>query len=171
MSLSAPILLLSGLAAWLAAAAPAVADCDPAGPPAAVLGEAPVAFVGLVTGVEGGIATFAVSEVWAGDVGAVAQVRGLTDGAGIVEDDRTWTVGARYLVLPVVDRGALRDHICTATTEWRPELAELRPADARLFPGAPVSLSVPGGVIGVVAAGLVIVAVAGAGIVAFRARD
>lgn len=170
MSLSAPILLLFGLVAWLAAAVPAVADCDPAGPPAAVLGEAAVAVVGRVIALQGGAATFEVSEVWAGELGVIALVQGLTDGAGVVEDDRTWTIGARYLVLPVVDRGALRDHICTATTEWRPELAELRPADARLLPSAPVSPSVSGGVMGVVAAGLVLVAFAGAGIVAFRAR-
>jgi hypothetical protein len=38
------------------------------------------------------------------------------------------SLGQRYLVLPVRFEGALLDNICTATTEWRPELAELRPA-------------------------------------------
>jgi hypothetical protein len=36
-------------------------------------------------------------------------------------------IGVRYLVVPIVDGNVLRDSICSATTEWRPELAALRP--------------------------------------------
>ena len=144
-------LLALAVAGSLAAATPVAADCQMAGPLAAELQTAPVAFVGRVTATEGSAAQFTVAEVWAGDVGREVEIRGLTDRADpplgaqpiappepiISEDDRTWTVGATYLVLPVVDGAVLRDHICTATSEWVPELAELRPAGARvLAPGA-----------------------------------
>src|SRR5688500_13707667 len=127
--------------AWVGLVSPTTADCQLAGPIEEVLPAAPVAFVGTVTEVDGPIATFKVSEVWAGDLGAVVTVRGLFDGvpppdggfgAGFSEDDRQWTVGERYLVVPFIDAGVLRDNQCTATTDWRPQLEALRPADARI---------------------------------------
>jgi hypothetical protein len=120
-------------------AGPVAADCEPAGPIEDELLVASVAFVGTVTQVVGGSAQFAVEEVWAGDVGHEVDVvgggwfapRGGMDARRtVVEDDRTWEVGDTYLVLPVPHEGLLTDNQCTATTEWRPELADLRPADA-----------------------------------------
>ena len=160
--------------AWFALVSPATGDCQLAGPIEEALPAAPVAFVGTVTEVDGPIATFAVSEVWAGDVGDVVTVRGLFDevvppdggfGAGFSEDDRRWTEGATYLVLPFVDAGVLRDNQCTATSEWQPELEALRPADARIVSSAvttetaaqvPVELLLVGGALLLVAAGSVL---------------
>lgn len=132
---AAPILALLALLAI--SPTPVGADCEPAGPPADVLPTAAVAFVGTVTRVTGAVATIAVSEVWAGQVGASVDVYGLRlghphgpDEAPASEDDRVWTVGRTYLVLPSAEGGVLQDNICTATTEWTDDLAELRPADA-----------------------------------------
>lgn len=116
----------------------ASADCAPADPIDQALRTAPVAFVGTVTVSNGPIATIEVREVWAGSVGRTVEVRGSSDGPGFAEDDRTWTDGASYLVLPWVDGDVLRESWCTATTEWRPELAALRPPGATVYePAAP----------------------------------
>lgn len=151
-----------------AAAGPVAADCDLAGPPEEVLPTARIAFVGRAIAVNGPIARFAVIEVWAGQVGEVVEVRGLFDppdpkavGQDVrqrvevidqvariqfSEDDRQWVEGAVYLVIPFVDSGVLRDHICTATTEWTDELAALRPATAQTVeipaPMAPIFIGV-----------------------------
>lgn len=164
------------LLAWLAFAAPAHADCERPGPIDAMLPEAPVAFVGTVVALEGPVATFAVEEVWAGEVGDSVEVRGLFDelggpnagmGAGVSEDDRHWTLGTRYLVLPWVADGVLRDHICTATTEWTSELGSLRPADARVLAAeeAPATVPTP-----ILIAGIGVLLVAAASVLAFRRR-
>ena len=163
------------LALVLLAPARAVADCQPAGPIEQALAGAPVAFVGTVTAVDGPAARFAVAEVWAGSVSASVEVRGLGDGgpdtgfgAGISEDDRHWVDGATYLVVPMVDGGILRDHLCTATTEWRPELDALRPADARILAGEPAPSQAPPAALLVIVAAIAVVA-AGA-FLAFRRR-
>jgi hypothetical protein len=114
----------------LALPAPALADCQPAGPLAQELAQAPIAFVGTVmeTGpaARAGNARIQVEDVWVGNLRETVTVYGLS-GEQVGEDDRTWQIGARYLVLPIVDGNVLRDSICSATTEWRPELAALRP--------------------------------------------
>ncbi|MCC6617579.1 MAG: hypothetical protein IT341_00910 [Chloroflexi bacterium] len=132
-------LIAAAVLAMLAMAPPrASADCQPADPIDQALRTAPVAFVGTVTASDGPIATIEVREVWAGDVGRTVEVRGSSDGPGFAEDDRTWTDGTTYLVLPWVDGDVLRDSWCTATTEWRPELAGLRPPGATVYgPAAP----------------------------------
>jgi len=164
--------------AWLTAAAPALADCDPAGPIEQELPDAPVAFVGVVTEVAVGSARFAVEEIWAGAVGNAVEVLGLgavpgrggpADGVGLLEDDRVWEVGETYLVLPVVHEGALVDHQCTATTTWRDELAHLRPADARIVGTAGLSESAEFPVTPILIA-VVVVAVGVASTIAFRRR-
>jgi hypothetical protein len=164
-------------AAWLLAPSSALADCEPAGPIEQVLAAAPVAFVGTVVATEGPVATFAVTEVWAGEIGESIEVRGVSDevggpdagsGAGFAEDDRHWTEGATYLVVPFVDGAVLRDHICTATTEWRADLEEVRPADARTVTAtdeAPTGVPLP-----VVLVAAMLVAIAGASFLAFRRR-
>jgi hypothetical protein len=126
--------LVAAAATVILTAGPASADCNLPGPLEEELREAPVAFVGVVSRSVGSAATFAVTEVWAGEVGEAVEVRGLVDNpagpAALGEDDRTWVDGGTYLVLPFVDGGVLRDNICTATTEWRDELAALRPDSA-----------------------------------------
>ena len=170
------LLLVAGVG-WLLAAPRVAADCEPAGPLEQVLPKADVAFVGTVTALDGPIATFAVREVWAGEVADTVSVRGFFEAPGgrgaageapFGEDDRSWMAGETYLVVPWVDRGVLRDSICTATTEWSDELAALRPADARFLARPdPGSVSIPGTVIVV---GTVILVIAGASALAFRRR-
>jgi hypothetical protein len=157
--------------AFAALAPPVHADCAVAGPPAEALPTAAIAFVGEVVGVTGPMATFEVREVWAGgDLAQIVEVRGLSDdGANpqaLGEDDRTWTLGTTYLVLPYADGGLLRDSICSATTEWTDDLAALRPADARLVAsssGQDPSIPVPALVIGAA-----VVFLAGMSLLAFR---
>lgn len=149
---------------WLLVAAPAFADCQMAGSVAEELARVRVAFVGTVTEVNGSTATFAVAEVWKGEVGAVTEVGGSFDDGSFGEDDRGWNVGATYLVLPYVDGGSLRDTICSATTEWTDELAALRPAGAEtVAEPAPSGPSVL-----LVGIGLVVVIFAGISWMAFR---
>ena len=161
---------------WLVAAAPVAADCQPAGPIQEALPTAPIAFVGTAAAVEGPVATFAVREVWAGEVPDRVEVQGLADeagvdagfGAGFSEDDRQWTQGETYLVVPFLDGAVLRDSICTSTTEWGPELEALRPADARIVAAEEAGgAAVPAELILV---GAVVLVVAGASVVAFRRR-
>jgi hypothetical protein len=121
--------------------APARADCVPPPPLADAIAEARVVFVGTVTGVLGvSGARFEVEEVWKGSLPGNVEVRGLADGA-LVEFDRQWQIGQRYLVLPRVSGGILRDDLCTATTPWRDELASLRPETAPAGGGGPASLT------------------------------
>lgn len=175
---SLPALILATISA--AAAGPVAADCNLAGPPEEVLPTAQIAFVGRAIEVDGPIARFAVSEVWAGDVGDVVEVHGLLDPvepgakgrdglqpmdrpagrAQLSEDDRQWVEGGVYLVIPFVDGNVLRDHICTATTEWTDELAALRPASAQV-----VQVPTP---IGPVFIGLAAVAILALSILGFR---
>lgn len=136
----APLALLLALPVF---ASPVAADCEPAGPIDAELPDAEVAFVGTVTHVAGGSARFTVTEVWAGTVGREVEVMGLgvvapgrggpEAGTTLVEDDRLWEVGETYLVLPILHEGMLRDHECTATTVWRPELEAFRPQAAEVI--------------------------------------
>lgn len=137
--------------AWLAIAGPVAADCEMAPPLPDALDEAPVAFVGSVAALRGPAATFAVSEVWAGELGPVVEVRGLSERSvgrstvgeqSFVEDDRRWELGETYLVVPIVDGSVLRDSICTATTEWTEDLAAHRPSDA-VFPSTTPSSPMP----------------------------
>lgn len=126
----------AAILAWLALPAPALADCQPAGPLAQEVSEAPVVFVGRVMEIgpaaRAGNARFQVDDVWVGQLRETVTVYGLS-GEQFGEDDRTWQVGARYLVVPIVDGNVLRDSICSATTEWQPELAAIRPVSR---PGA-----------------------------------
>ena len=87
-------------------------------------------------------------------------------GRPLSEDDRTWELGARYLVIPFPDRGVLHDHICTGTELWREELAALRPPGAAQQVGAPTGGSPPPWPMfaGVLAASIMLVA----GVIAFR---
>jgi hypothetical protein len=153
-------------AAWLAVPSTTLADCQPAGPLAQEVGRAPIVFVG--TAVETGVggappAAFRVEEVWVGQLPESVRVRGLADDPAFGEDDRRWREGVRYLVVPIVDGNVLRDGICSATTEWRPDLAALRPATAP----APES---SGGAVPLLPI-VVVVAIAGLAVAAFLGFD
>lgn len=166
------ILPAIGLAlANLAFPAIARADCQPASSVEEALAAAEIAFVGtVVAAVEGeSRAGFSVEEVWVGDLPAATEVRGLRD-AGLSEDDRRWTLGVRYLVIPYVDRGVLRDNICSATVEWRDELAALRPPGAQSPEEGPSGSDdgIPGAVLAVAAAVGVLIVV---GLIAFGRRS
>lgn len=127
------LLQAAGLAVAITALLPgsASADCQPPASIEAALAAAPVVFVGTVTGTLGvSGARLEVVEVWKGSLPGAIEVRGMADGV-LLEDDRSWQVGQRYLVVPRVSGGILRDDICTATTPWRDELAILRPASVR----------------------------------------
>ena len=109
------------------------ADCQSASSTAEALATAEVAFVGTVVAVRDGVpgAFIRVEEVWMGDIPQTVEVRGI-EGASFREDDRIWAEGARYLILPYLDGGVLRDHMCTGTIQWRADLAALAPSDAHL---------------------------------------
>jgi hypothetical protein len=172
-----PPIAIVTLTALLLSSGPALADCQPAAPIEQVLPKADVAFVGTVTTLEGPVATFAVREVWAGEVADTVVVRDLFDdlggvdagfGAGFSEDDRQWTAGETYLVVPWVDGDTLRDNICTATTEWSAELEALRPGNARILTGpGDEGVSIPPALI---LAGAVLGLIAAVSVLAFRRR-
>ena len=177
MTLRITIVVACSLA-WFVIVSPATADCQPAGPLEEALPAAPIVFVGTVSEADGSIATFTVSEVWAGDVGDVVTVRGLFDGvpppdggfgAGFSEDDRQWMEGETYLVVPFIDDGVLRDNQCTATIEWQPELEALRPANARIVAGEVTTEDAPVPVQLILVLGAVLL-VAVASVLAFRRR-
>jgi len=148
--------------------APAAADCELAGPIEVALTDAPVAFVGSAIEVVGSMARFEVHEVWAGVIANGVEVHGLTSGVEFSEDDRRWEAGTRYLVVPFIEGQVLRDSICTATTEWSPELEALRPATARVIGSEPADVvPIPPALL---LAGLVILLLAGAAAFAFRRR-
>jgi hypothetical protein len=145
LAFASALLLASG---GLLAPGRVAADCQPVGSLAEALAGAPVAFVGTVVAADpsGPRAIFQVEEVWAGDLPATVEVRGISDGAGLGEDDRTWQVGSRYLVIPyLADGGVLRDSICSGTAAWRDDLAKLRPPGAETRGAAGSGESDPGG--------------------------
>lgn len=152
-------------ATWLALATPVAADCDMTRSVDDALADGSVVFVGDVASLDGSDATFAVREVWSGDVGPAVTVHGFSDEGQFGEDDRTWTLGATYLVVPHLDRGVLRDNICTPSTSWDASLMELRPADARVVAQAAPPAGPP-----LVVVGMLIAALIGISWFAFRRR-
>lgn len=163
------ILPAIGLAvASVAFPAVARADCQPASSIEEALAAAEIAFVGTVVAAADAAprAAFSVEEVWVGQLAATVDVRGMGDD-GFMEDDRQWTLGVRYLVIPYVEARVLRDNICSATVEWREELAALRPPNAHPPGGPDVITDVPFQLLVVGGAAVLIAAVS---IVAFRYR-
>ena len=127
-----------GLAGAVALAGPAAASCVAPPPLAQAIDEAPAAFVGTVTATSnaGRWAAVEVTEVWAGDVAEVVEVRGGTaDPPGPVgassSVDRIYREGATYLFLPFGGTGdVFRDNACSSTIRFRPGLERFRPGDA-----------------------------------------
>lgn len=167
------------LVATLATATPVAADCGPVGTPAEVLPTAEVAFVGTVTEVDGSLAHFDVLEDWTDTVGDTVDVVGLAhmlprggDPGAMAEDDRSWVAGATYLVIPFVDGELLRDHICSATTEWRDDLAALRPPGVEgVVVGTAPAEAPSGPPLPLLLIGTAAIAVAGVSVLAFRRRS
>ena len=140
--------LASGLmiVAAVGPATPAGASC--AGDPSlarAIAAGGPM-FVGTVVSTTNGDrwATFAVDEVWSGDVADVQVVKAGPPPTGDPESfsassvDRTYQAGVRYLVDAStapgpfdLKPGELADTNCSATTAWVDADAALRPAGAR----------------------------------------
>ncbi|MGH2995082.1 MAG: hypothetical protein ACRDM9_02065 [Gaiellaceae bacterium] len=132
-------------ALWALGAPPvARADCAQLGPLEQTLAAAEVVFVGTVTGLENDsrTATFRVEEVWKGRLGETVVVNG---GASFQEleraesqgyrlftsVDRTFEIGARYLVVPFGTAGkVLADNACSGTQPYRSELDSFRPSAA-----------------------------------------
>lgn len=121
------------LAALLAIPAPALADCAVPPPLEVSLKTADLVFVGTVSGIEadGHSATFEVEEIWRGDVPATVQVAGGENPAQPAEDDRTFELGTKYVVIPSLRDGRLVDSLCSGTTPWDDSYAAIRPVDAR----------------------------------------
>lgn len=131
------------LAASILVAAPGVAVASCAAPPPIdnAMQTADVVFVGAVRATSNGDrwAEVTVQEIWRGpDLPATVVVQGGPEGNMATSVDRSFRVGATYLFFPSVDAasGVLSDTSCSPTTEWTPDLARLRPADARQSLGA-----------------------------------
>jgi hypothetical protein len=143
--------ILAVLAAVLllpAGSAAAQEDCPLIPAPADALASATVAFVGTVTAVadDAQTATFDVGEIWKGtNLADPITVYGVgLSTTGAAAGGRTWTVGTRYLVFPMLDKdGNLLDRGCSPTVEYTPALDALRPTSAHAPQGPPTS-GVPG---------------------------
>jgi len=135
------------LGVLLLAAPTSAATC---GPSEATIAGAGVAFVGTLTFADptGNRGTFAVEEVWKGNVPAVAEVTGATG---------QWTdpsqVGFRFLVLAAASgNGYLVGNGCNVPYLWDVSMIAVRPASAHApsspAPGAglPAPLLILGGV-------------------------
>jgi hypothetical protein len=152
----------------LMSAAPTLASCARPIPIEEAMQSADSVFVGTVTGLSNGErwATVAVDEVWRGpDLAPIVEVHGGPAGNAATSIDRRFAGATRYLFVLSIADGALSDNACSATIEWEPDLAGLRPATARprIAPAPepeaaaafdPASLLLPGAVI--LAAGLVV---------------
>jgi hypothetical protein len=180
-------LSLGATLAMLTAPAVTLADCMQPPPVAEAVKTAEVVFVGTVTETSNrnSWATVQVEDVWKGpDLPAVVLIKGGPGGNAATSVDRTFEVGVKYLFFPLLGNGTepapaidtqigLVDNSCTNTTPWVPELAGLRPADARAPGGAApeasgfdaMSVVVPAGV-ALLVAGLLL----GVGLLA-RGRD
>lgn len=118
----------------------AMASCAEPLPDALAIEQGQTVFVGTVTGLDndGRLATFAVDDVWKGEVSAIAVVNGgpsLAElkeaglGADIATSvDRWYELGARYLVVShEIEDGVYRDNACSATQIYEARLDEFRP--------------------------------------------
>jgi hypothetical protein len=119
------------------AATPALASCatTPSIDEAVLLGD--VVFVGTVTRTENGgrWATVRVEERWSGarSLDDTVEVHGGSEPGTATSIDRAY-VRTRYLFVVRHGDGFLEDDQCTATTQWTPDLARLRPIDVSPAP-------------------------------------
>ncbi len=125
--------------------APARASCAPPLRVPDAVAQSDVVVVGTVTATRsrGRIATVSVDELWKGK-----PTRGFEVYGGPAKDnmatsvDRTYVVGARYLVFayepaahgnPSTFGGTYEDNNCSATQPWKGSLTAYRPADATVI--------------------------------------
>jgi len=99
---------------------------------------ATVVFVGTVTSLTGTVATFQVESIWKGP--NLSDPSDVDGGAIAGEDSRSWQVGSRYLVFPIIDSdGNLVDSGCSPTSVYKAAFDALRPANAFAPQGPPTS--------------------------------
>jgi hypothetical protein len=128
----------------LAAPAPTFASCAIMADIRDAMTSADIIFVGTVTATANRDtwATVTVEDVWRGpDQPAQVLIKGGPAGNAATSVDRTFAVGEKYLFFPYADpAGGISDNSCSSTRVWSPDLAALRPADARAAQGvvAPV---------------------------------
>lgn len=167
---------LVAIAAVILASTSAAASC--AAPPAlgAHLAMADAVFVGTVVELSNADRTAVVSveEIWYGPaLDATVTVHGGPEHAGMATSvDRTYAAGRKYLFAVTVSEGLFEDNSCSATREWTPGLADLRPSDYRQPPrtSEPAETgSLPMGPIAVGAA-LLAILVGGVSVVALWTR-
>lgn len=115
-----------------------LADCMMPPPVEEAAQKAEILFVGTVTETRNhnSWASVVVEEVWRGpDQPAAVTVKGGPEGNMATSVDRFFEVGVKYLFFPYADEtGGLADNSCTNTVQWSADLAQLRPADARIPP-------------------------------------
>lgn len=125
----------AALAVLLFLAPTAHASCAPLPSLPVAIDEARAAFVGTVTATtnQGRWATVEVTDVWTGEVGSTAEVRGGPKDPGgrvpvITSVDRTYKVGKTYLFVPYDSRGSVYlDNGCTATRAFHARLEKFNP--------------------------------------------
>lgn len=114
----------------------ALADCMMPPPVEEAARTANIVFVGTVaeTSNHSSWASVVVEEVWRGpDQPAAVVVKGGPAGNMATSVDRAFEAGVKYLFFPYPDEaGGLADNSCTNTVQWSADLAQLRPADARI---------------------------------------
>jgi hypothetical protein len=172
-----PLIRLAALALpialWLLAPAAASALCAMPLPIEQAIRESEIVLVGTVTSTEnmGRWATVQVHEIWKGpDLPATVVVLGGPEPGAASSIDRSFTAGARYLLVVSADeQGRLHDNACSATTEIGEGENKLRPADFRT-PGVDDAGDAGVDLGGIAGAGLVAILVAavllGVGLVA-----
>lgn len=131
---------LAVLAAALAASTSAAyAQCGPPSTLERSLAQAEVVFVGRVVAVEdlNRQATMEVVEIWKGpDISGSVQVQGASSASQAVgPDDRTYVLGATYLVVPFGSSSPYYDDACSATMPYTPQGGQI-PAQYRDAVGA-----------------------------------
>lgn len=129
--------LVPAFAALVVLSAPGTTLASCVAPPdvKAAVTSADIVFVGTVvaTSTASSPAKVAVEEVWRGpNQPAEVLIRVGSVGNTATSVDRTVQVGEKYLFVPYLGAdGILSDNDCSSTTLWFPDLAGLRPADAR----------------------------------------
>lgn len=167
------LVIPAGLAMALVAS-PARGSC--AAPPglAEHLASADVVFVGTVVELSNAdrTAVVAVEETWTGPaLAATITVQGGPDDPTIASSvDRTFVLGGHYLFAVLSAEGKLWDNICSATREWVPELAAMRPDEVSRPPEATEPISEERFPVATLVVGAVALLLAGVSVLAFRAR-
>ena len=156
-------------------AGPARASC--AAPPglAEHLASADIVFVGTVVELSNAdrTAVVTVEETWTGPAlpGTVTVQGGPDDPMMASSVDRTFVLGGHYLFAVLSAEGKLWDNSCSATREWAPELAAMRPDEVSRPPESTDPVSDAPVPVAALVVGAVAVAVAGVSVLAFRRRS